>query len=176
MDLSEVLRFLDGVRSLLGMRSENQLPHASERTRNAVNGLLKTPGAKLRLITATTASNALSDAVEQPIKDLLSQLNDLEGAEPIATHMHLGQANFFNALTEPLRSRVDIETQIQDWGRVTEPNKAYYGRINAAEIARWHREHGAELFAENIRVVIPHSDINDGILNTIKEEPEQFGY
>ena len=176
MDLGEVLRFLDGVRSLLGMRSENQLPHASESTRNAVHGVLKTPGAKLRLITATTASNALADAVEQPIKELLSHLNDLEDTEPIATHMHLGQVDFFNALTEPLHNRVDIETQIQDWGRVTEPNKAYYGRINAAEIARWHKEHGAELFAENIRVVIPRSDINDGILNTIREEPEQFGY
>ncbi len=176
MDLGEVLRFLDGVRSLLGMRSENQLPHASEPTRNAVHGILKTPGAKLRLVTATTASNALAEAVERPIQDLLSQLNDLEGTEPIATHTHLGQADFFNALTEPLRNRVDIETQIQDWGRITEPNRAFYGRINAAEIAQWHRNHGAELFAENIRVVIPRSDINDGILNTIKKEPEQFSY
>ena len=75
-----------------------------------------------------------------------------------------------------MRSRVDIDTQIQDWGRVSEPNKAYYGRVNAAEIARWYREHGANLFAENIRVVIPRSDINEGILNTIKEEPEAFGY
>lgn len=176
MELGEVLRFLDGVRNLLGMRSAGNLPNASESTRNAVHDLLRTPGAKLRLITATTASDALSEAVEQPIKELLLQLNDLEGTEPIATHIHLGQADFFNALTEPLRDRVDIETQIQDWGRVTEPNRAYYGRVNAAEIARWHSEHGVELFAENIRVVIPRSDINEGILNTIREEPERFGY
>ena len=108
MDLGEVLRFLDEMRSLLGMRSENQLPHASETTRNAVHGVLRTHGAKLRLITATTASKALADEVEQPIKELLSQLNDLEGTEPIATHMHLGQADFFNALTEALRSKDDI--------------------------------------------------------------------
>lgn len=176
MGLADVLRFLDGVRSLLGMRSEAAPVHASDATRKAVHDLLKTPGGKIRLVTATTASDSLSEAVEQPIKDLLAQLNDLEGIEPIATHTHLGQAEFFNTLTEPPRPRVDIEAQIQDWGRVTEPSRAFYGRINAAEIARWYQEHGEDLFAENIRVVIPRSDINEGILTTIREEPERFGY
>jgi len=32
------------------------------------------------------------------------------------------------------------------------------------------------LFAETTRVVIPRSDINQGILDTIHEEPERFGY
>jgi AIPR protein len=32
------------------------------------------------------------------------------------------------------------------------------------------------LFAENIRVVIPRSDINEGILQTIKTEPDWFAY
>jgi hypothetical protein len=176
MELHEILRFLDGVRALLGMRNENCLPNASESTRNAVLSLLTTPGAKLRLVTATTASESISEAVKEPVNELLDQLNDLEGTEPIATHVHLGQADFFNALTAPLRGKVDIETQIQDWGRVTEPNKAYYGRVNAAEVARWYSQHGAELFAENIRVVIPRSDINEGILRTIREDPEAFGY
>jgi hypothetical protein len=79
-------------------------------------------------------------------------------------------------LAEPVRPQVDIETQIQDWGRATEPLKAYYGRVNAAEIARWFQDHGVDLFAENIRVLIPRSDINEGIFNTVREEPERFGY
>jgi len=176
MGLGDVLRFLDGVRSLLGMRSETAPAHASDATRKAVHDLLKTPGGKIRLITATTASDSLAEAVEQPILDLLFQLNDLEGIEPIASHVHLSQAKFFNTLVESPRARVDIETQIQDWGRVTDPSRVFYGRVNAAEIARWYQEHGEDLFAENIRVVIPRSDINEGIRNTIREEPERFGY
>ena len=176
MGLPDVLRFLDGVRSLLGMRSETAPVHASDETRKAVRDLLKTPGGTIRLITATTASDSLTEAVEQPIKDLLSQLNDLDGIDPIASHVHLGQAQFFNTLTESQRPRVDIETQIQDWGRVTEPSRAFYGRINAAEVARWYQEHGEDLFAENLRVLIPRSDINEGLRTTIREEPERFGY
>lgn len=176
MGLGDVLPFLDGVRTLIGMQSKNSPVHASEATRKAVREILKTPGGRIRLITATTATEPLAEAVEQPIKDLLAQLNDLEGTEPIALHNHMGQASFFNSLTESPRPRVDIVTQIQDWGRVTDPSRAFYGRVSAAEIARWYQEHGEDLFAENIRVVIPRSDINEGILATIREEPEYFGY
>lgn len=176
MTLPDVLKFLDGVRALLGMHTGNDPVHASEATRKAVHELLKTPGGKVRLITATTASEPLAPAVEQPIHELLGQLNDLEGTEPIASHTHLRQTDFFNSLSEAPRPQVDINTQIQDWGRATEPVRAFYGRVNAAEIARWYQEHGVSLFAENIRVVIPRSDINDGILNTIRTEPEHFVY
>lgn len=64
MAFADVLRFLDGVRSLLGMRSEAAPVHASDATRKAVHDLLKTPGSRIRLVTATTASEGLAEAVE----------------------------------------------------------------------------------------------------------------
>lgn len=176
MGLADVLKFLDGVRSLLGMKTSEDPAHASAATRDAMHDLLKTPGARIRLVTATTASDPLADEVASPILELLGQLNDLEGTDPLATHAHLGQSYFFNALTEAPRPVIELETQLQDWGRASEPMKIFYGRVSAAEIARWHADHGADLFAENIRVVIPRSDINQGILDTIREEPERFGY
>lgn len=175
-NLAEMLKFLDGVRSLLGMRTDQEPFHASQGTRAAVRALLKTPGARIRLVTATTASDPLAEAVEGPIVELMAQLNDLEGREPLATHSHLGQAAFFNSLTESARPAVDLEIQMQDWGRATEPLKVFYGRVSAAEIAGWFAQHGADLFAENIRVVIPRSDINQGILDTVRDEPDRFGY
>lgn len=176
MGLGDVLKFLDGVRSLLGMKADQEPFHASEATRTSVRALLKTPGARIRLVTATTASDALADAVEKPIGELMSQLNDLEGTEPLATHSHLGQAEFFNSLAEATRPAVDLEIQMQDWGRASEPLKVFYGRVSAAEIASWFDKHGTDLFAENIRVVIPRSDINQGILDTVRDEPDRFVY
>lgn len=176
LNLAEVLKFLDGVRSLLGMRTEHEPFHASEETRAAVRSLLKTPGARIKLVTATTGSGDLAEAVEAPLRDLMSQLNDLEGTEPLATHTHLDQAAFFNSLTESAQPAVDLEIQMLDWGRASEPLKVFYGRVSAAEIASWFDQHGTDLFAENIRVVIPRSDINQGILDTIRNEPDRFGY
>ncbi len=176
MGLADILKFLEGVRSMLGMRSVNDPAHAAESTRKAVHELLKTPGGRIRLVTSTTASEPLGEEVYAPIRELLSQLNDLEGTEPIAAHVHLAQADFFNAIAEPIRPRVDINISLQDWGRASEPHRIFYGRVNAGEVAAWFNQYGVDLFAENIRVVIPRSDINEGILSTIRVEPEQFGY
>lgn len=176
MSLADVLKYLAGVKSLLGMKAEGEPAHASESTKIAVRDLLKTPGARIRLVTATTASDPLADPVQEPIDDLLAQLNDLEGIEPLALHSHLGQSSLFDSITDEARPSVDIDLQMLDWGRASEPQKVYYGRVSAAEIAGWFDAHGADLFAENIRVVIPRSDINQGILQTIKEEPEWFAY
>ena len=176
MGLGDVLKFLQGVKSLLGMKAETEPVHATEQTRSAVRELLKTPGARIRLVTVSTAIDPLALAVESPITELLGQLNDLEGTEPLATHLHFAQAKLFNSISDHSRAAVDIELQMLDWGRASNPQKIYYGRVSAAEIATWYKIHGADLFAENIRVVIPRSDINEGILQTIKDEPERFAY
>jgi hypothetical protein len=176
LSLNEVLKFLDGVRSLLGMRANEEPIHASEDMRRAIQDLLRTPGARIKLVTATTGSDPLASPVEDPIKELLGQLNDLDGTEPLATHVHYGQAALFNSLTVRPRPVVDLDVIIQDWGRATDPLKAFYGRVSAAQIAEWYAKHGVDLFAENIRVVIPRSDVNQGILETVRAEPERFVY
>ena len=176
MALGDVLKFLQGVRSLLGMRVEGEPVHASEQTRQAIQSLLKTPGARIRLVTATTAADSLSSEVSRPIDELLASLNDLPGTEPMALHRHFGQSDLFNAIAERDRPTVDIDLQILDWGKSAEPQKMYYGRVSAAQVAEWFSRYGADLFADNIRVVIPRSDINDGILRTVSSKPENFAY
>lgn len=174
--LADTLKLLDGVRSLLGMKTDAEPVHASAETRDAMHQLLRTPGARIRLVTATTGSSVPATEVMAPVHELLAQLNDLEGSDPLATHTHLDQAFFFDALTAQPTTSVDLDLQLHDWGRATDPLKVYYGRVSAAEIAEWYATHGADLFAENIRVVIPRSDISDGMLSTIQNEPERFGY
>lgn len=176
MDLAGVLKFLQGARSLLGMKSDDEPINASEETKSVVRDLLKTPGARIRMVTVTTAGDPLAAEVEQPITELLEQLNDLEDVEPLASHTHSGQGALFNSISKKSRPSVDIDLQMLDWGRASDPQRIYYGRVSAAEIATWFNEHGTDLFAENIRVVIPRSDINDGILETIASSPDRFIY
>lgn len=174
--LADVLKFLDGVRAILGMQATGEPVNASEDTRSAIHELMKTPGARVRLVTASTAVDPLAAAVEAPILELLKHLNDLEDVEPLASHVHLAQADLFRSIVSSARPSVNIDLQMLEWGRASEPMKIYYGRVSAAEIAHWFRTYGTDLFAENIRVVIPRSDINDGILDTIRREPSKFLY
>lgn len=176
MDLAGVLKFLNGVRSILGMRADSTPGSASQEAREGVMKLMTTPGAKLHLVTATTAAMPLSDEVQAPISELLSQINDLQDADPIATHTHLGQSELFKAIAPIPRVDVDIDCTMLDWGRSPDPQRMYYGRVNAAEVASWFTQHGSTLFADNIRVLIAKSEINDGIRSTIHEQPENFIY
>jgi hypothetical protein len=181
VDLGSVLKFLDGVRALLdlGDPSANGDPSASGSlgaTKAAVRTAMQTPGGRLRMLVATTAAHDLSDEVKAPIEDLLGVLNDVGDDNQIAEFSYLGQSVLFNSLAEPSRPAIDLELQLLDWGKTTEPVPAYYGRTGALAVAEWFKEHGSALFAENIRVVLPKSEINEGILKTLRDEPERFWY
>lgn len=176
MALGDVLKFLAGVRSLLGMAGDDEPVHASQKAKAAVRDLLRTPGAHVTLVTATTAKDSLSEEVEQPIVELLGSVNDVDGVEPLASHLHFGQGDFFNSISAQHSVTVDIDLQMRDWGKGSEPHTMYYGRVGASEIAEWYERDGENLFADNIRVMIPNSDINQGILGTVRDEPENFLY
>jgi len=89
----------------------------------------------------------------------------------------LGQAELFNSLTGSARAEVDLEVDLLNWGGGTaDPLKILYGKVSGADIAKWYQDHKTDLFAENIRVVIPRSEINAGMAETVKTTPERFGY
>ncbi|NUT52432.1 MAG: AIPR family protein [Saccharothrix sp.] len=174
VDLGSTLKFIDGIRSLLDIESEG-VANCSEQAKAAVRIAMRTPGARLKMVIATTAANDLSEEVRRPFNELLAVLNDI-GEDPIADVDVLTQSTFFDSLSQPTREAVDLSVQLLDWGRTLEPVPSYYGRASAAEVATWFAQNGVALFAENIRVVLPRSEINDGILQTISENPARFWY
>jgi hypothetical protein len=181
VDLGSVLKFLDGVRNLVDLGDaavdgEHLEDDGSEAAKAAVRTAMQTPGGRLRMLISTTASNSLSEEVQSPINDLLNVLNDVEADSQIAEFNYLGQSVLFDSLAQPSRPAIDLDIQLLDWGKATEPVPAYYGRTSALAVAEWFANYGSALFADNIRVVLPKSEINEGILKTIREEPEQFWY
>lgn len=177
LDVGEVLRFVEGVRSLVGLRNTAEPVHASDEMRSAVRELLLTPSTKINLVTVTTGNSPLAKEVIAPINSLLAEINDLDGVDPIITHRHFDQGELFNSLMGAARKAVDLEVDLLNWGGGTaDPLRIFYGKVSGADIAQWYKEHGSDLFAENIRVVIPKSEINVGMMDTVKHFPEKFGY
>jgi hypothetical protein len=175
VDLASVLKFVDGVRSLLDIDSSG-IATCSAKAKAAVRAAMQTPGGHMRMVIATTAADDLSAPVREPFDRLLSVLNDVGEGNPIADGSVFRQSTFFDALSQPDRAVVDLDLQLLEWGRNPDPIPSFYGRVNAAQVAAWFAEHGSSLFAENIRVVLPRSDINEEILRTIRDDPERFWY
>lgn len=59
--------------------------------------------------------------------------------------------------------------------KVDEQHESLQGTISAAELGKWHGEHGRHLFDDNVRVEM-NSEVNREIIRCLLEEPENFWY
>jgi hypothetical protein len=61
-------------------------------------------------------------------------------------------------------------------GRLDSPYETVYGLIKLTDIAALYQEYGKKLVAANIRAYKGNTEVNDGILKTLRERPEIFVY
>ena len=59
---------------------------------------------------------------------------------------------------------------------VDTPFKAYYGTVSVSAIGEWYNQYGNLLFAKNIRYYKGSTEVNQGIKDVLKNEPENFFY
>ena len=59
---------------------------------------------------------------------------------------------------------------------VDTPFKAYYGSISVSAIGEWYNQYGNRLFAKNIRYYKGSTEVNQGIKDVLKNEPDNFFY
>ncbi|SDG03204.1 AIPR protein [Cellulosimicrobium cellulans] len=175
VDLAGVLKFVRGVKGVLDIE-DGVLPECSPELSASIRDVTSTPGGHVRLVLISTASDELSDDVQEPVAELLSLLNDVGEENEIASFTFYRQSDVFRQMFKPPSASIDAELQLLNWGKQAEPTLAFYGRASGLQIAEWFSNYGVPLFAENIRVVLPNSEINDGIYRTIQEEPENFWY
>ncbi len=64
---------------------------------------------------------------------------------------------------------------LKEFGTVRDPYKAYYGQVDLKDIATWGK-FGPHLYARNIRGFKGSTDVNEGIISTIKTNPHNFWY
>lgn len=57
-----------------------------------------------------------------------------------------------------------------------EPHLAVYGQVCAADVAEWMKTHGNRLFERNIRQFLGTSNVNQDIVDTLLNRPEEFWY
>ncbi|MBD2541216.1 AIPR family protein [Coleofasciculus sp. FACHB-SPT36] len=74
------------------------------------------------------------------------------------------------------RLNIEAEFNLSNWGKIDDPHTAFYGQINALELAELWLKHKNKLFAKNLRDFIDQTQANDEIIRTIKEEPSLFWY
>lgn len=116
----------------------------------------------------------LGETPKRALDDLLAHVNDSSDA---VDYRVIRQADLHRSISGELEgSRITLDVAMESWGSIDEPYKAYYGRVEVAQVAAWHETHGQTLFASNLRQLLPDSEVNDSIVRTLIGQPDHFWY
>ncbi|MFJ6237047.1 AIPR family protein [Streptomyces griseus] len=70
---------------------------------------------------------------------------------------------------------VQLTADLFPWFAVSVPYESYQGVVGAEQVAQW-MEHGTNLFSLNIRNPLGRTPINNELIGTLTEEPDNFWY
>jgi hypothetical protein len=171
----DFLKFLSGVEALLaGDFSRFAQNKRVLAMRDVIQQALDDTSTKVVLVLAHTSVQALSSEVARHVKTFLTKMND---ASEIAEFQELNQGRLHAALAGGAEGApINLDAMVTEWGQVKEPYQAYYGQINAADVAHWYTQHKDRLFSKNIRKALGKTDANRQITETARNNPEHFWY
>lgn len=172
--LDEVIKFVQGVRLLVNAEWSRFNTKVQAKS-GVIDAALDDPDVTLSLVLASSGADALSKAALATVDDLLAVMND--GFET-AKFESFRKAQLHDMLRANAASPLPtIPALISNWGKLSEPYTAYYGQVEASQVAEWHAAHGVRLFESNIRHPFGNdSEVNDSLRRTLIEEPQHFWY
>ena len=173
IELGDALKFLDGVRKVL----ENDIDQLNDRIKARkldIERALFDANAKFVLVLAHTGQETLSAEVEAAINAYVESQND---TSELMTVRILKQGELHKAVAAGVAGApISVEIQLTSWGQIREPHHAIYGQICATDVAVWLDNHGPRLFESNLRHFLGGSTVNQDIVSTLIERPEEFWY
>jgi hypothetical protein len=170
---AEVGKFCQGVRDLVNFEFE-RFNERLQRRRDSIENALSIFGNRIVLVLVHTGKADLAEHATRLVNDLLGELND---ASEIATFQKLGQEQVYAMMAEGVSGgAINLEFNLSSWGKIDEPHIAFFGLVTGTEVSTWWKKHGELLFGKNLRSSLGHTDVNDQILSTVQDRPDDFWY
>jgi len=172
IDVGSVLKFVQGVNHFLEGKSGLLGPKLRAKAQD-IQDVLADSQATFVLVIAYTGKPSLSAEAKKPIDQLLQELND-DG--DLVSLQLLNQKELHDIVEQrALGESVDLTIMLHEYGIVREPYKAYYGQVDVSDIVSW-AKFGDHLYHKNIRGFKGSTDVNDAIIATAKDTPDNFLY
>ncbi|TBX66053.1 AIPR family protein [Bacillus toyonensis] len=169
----DIQKYFLGIRDLIVPRYE-KFNEKVQKRKEEIDAALRDANTKFMVVLAYTGQAELAANISEDVKTFLEEMND---SSDFVSFKSLKQANLYNMIAKGAQGEpINVEVALSNWGENEEPYKAYYGQVAASDIAMWWEEHYPSLFSPNIRMFLGDTNVNDNIIRTLKEEPENFWY
>ena len=171
-DLGSVKKFIGGFKDLIEMRFEKFCTKIKRR-QTEIESILDRSNLNAKLLLIYTGVNKGQKNIEE-FEQITKELNDL--GQNWVSYEFFTQKELYEILTKASSSSIDVDLMINNFGFVDGNPKAFYGQMAISDIGELWKKYGSSLFAANIRNLLAKSDINDGMLNTLKNNAHLFWF
>ncbi len=172
IDVGSVLKFVQGVNHFLEGKLHLLGPKMQVKSQD-IQDVLADSQATFVLVIAYTGKPQLSADAQKPLDQLLKDLND-DG--DLVSVQVLKQKELHDIVEQrALGESVDLTIMLHEYGIVRDPFKAYYGQVDASDLISWSK-FGDHLYHKNIRGFKGSTDVNDAIVATLRDAPDNFLY
>src|SRR5262249_54007029 len=131
----------------------------------AVEKAIDSADSRFVMVIAYSGQDSLGDEPRRDLEDLLREMND---PSEILQLQPLKQSELHRIISSGATGApINLEVAIREWGQTREPYNAFYGQVSASEIASWHTHH-PRLFAPNIRAFLGSTEVNLGLMDTLR--------
>lgn len=169
----EVMKFTKGFKDLVNAKYDRFNSKFNNKIKD-IEEALNDAGTRFEIILVYSGQTPLADEPLRELDDLLLEMND---PIDIVSKKIINQSTIYNIISQGASGNpINLDVCLFDWGQTKEPYQSYYGQVSAREVVDWWSQHSPKLFASNIRLFVRDSEVNEGIINTVKKEPEKFWY
>ena len=168
--LTDVQKFLSGVRILLN--GDLELLGPKVRTRQTEIEEILSNDTKVRAIFTHLGTQDLDDIVLREVEGFENDINS--GGEIFALEFFDQKSNYNKRNKGTEDKKVESAIQFDSWCTSTRHQDEILGIVSANEIFNLVDEFGDKLFDRNIRSGLSDSEVNEHIIRTLEEAPEDF--
>ncbi|MFR9756782.1 AIPR family protein [Streptomyces sp. TR06-5] len=174
LGLDDFIKFREGISDLVQLKWSHFNSKIRERQEEIENALLN-PRIKIEIVVAHSGGSECSPDIRQRMDVFLAET--FNTPDEMAFFHYLSQTDIHRLLLDDHQiPQIDLPVELADWGKFEGQPMAYYGQVSADQVASWHHEHGADLFSQNVRVVLHNSEVNENLVDTLRERPADFWY
>lgn len=176
-DLSGVSKFKNGIEYLLKGDFVSFQGNAAWRKRiPEVERYLANKGLQVRAVLVYSGIRLISEDKTRLLDEIGRRFNNDD--PDYFQSKSCGLTTIFDWITDADEARgvAEVALTIEKPGWLRKPYETVYGLVPLGELAGLYVKHGKRLVAANIRAFKGHTEVNDKILQTLREEPQHFFY
>jgi hypothetical protein len=173
LDLGEMHKVIEGVKLLI-IPDLTQCNSEIKLLEPEINIALLEPSVRVLISVVATTVQPIPAESKSILDSFQAEQNTVTS---YLSYEYLNLKNLHETLVNgSIESPINAEVLLRNWNDISSPVKAIYGMINGNDLAALLDTHGKRILAPNIRYFLGKTEVNDSIIQTVQEAPENFWY